>query len=116
MVASYELYDDEAWGRGEAIFDALRGTIFNQDLYYEIARFVTKHRKGGRPTKFHPPKLGGFNFHYRIEYSDGDSAIIRFPLPGYFQIAEEKLVLRLLRCDTSPITPRYPYRLSSTMA
>ncbi|OAQ88558.1 phosphotransferase family protein [Purpureocillium lilacinum] len=91
MVASYELYDDEAWGRGEAIFDALRGTIFNQDLYYEIARFVTKHRKGGRPTKFHPPKLGGFNFHYRIEYSDGDSAIIRFPLPGYFQIAEEKL-------------------------
>ncbi|UNI16483.1 hypothetical protein JDV02_002914 [Purpureocillium takamizusanense] len=92
MVASYELYDDSAWDRGEAIFDAMRDTIFNEDLYHEIARFVTKHRKGGSPMKFFPPRLGGFNFHYRIQYSDGFSAIIRFPLPGYFRMAEEKLL------------------------
>ncbi|KAG9250826.1 phosphotransferase family protein [Emericellopsis atlantica] len=83
MGPSYELYDDEAWDRGEA--------IFNEDLYYEIARFVTKHRTGGSPMKFLPPRMGGFNFHYRIQYSDGRSAIIRFPLPGFFQMAEEKL-------------------------
>ena len=69
----------------------MRDTIYDEGLYHEIAQFVTKHRKGGRPTTFFPPRRGGFNFHYRIQYSDGGSAIIRFPLPGYFQMAEEKL-------------------------
>ncbi|KAM4065466.1 phosphotransferase enzyme family protein [Hirsutella rhossiliensis] len=92
MVVSYELYDDEAWDHGEAIFEAMRETLFNEDLYYEIARFVTKHRGGGSPMKFFPPRMGGFNFHYRIQYSDDSSVIIRFPLPGYFQMAEEKLL------------------------
>ncbi|KAJ6440186.1 phosphotransferase family protein [Purpureocillium lavendulum] len=92
MVVSYELYDDEAWDRGEAVFDAMRDALFNEELYHEIAAFVTKHRKGGRPMKFFPPKCGAFNFHYRIQYSDGKSAIIRFPLPGYFNVAEEKVL------------------------
>ncbi|KFH43666.1 hypothetical protein ACRE_055790 [Hapsidospora chrysogenum ATCC 11550] len=91
MVVAYELYDDEAWDRGEAIFEAMRDTIYDEDVYHEIARFVTKHRNGGRPTTFSPPRRGGFNFYYRIQYSDGGSVIIRFPLPGYFQMAEEKL-------------------------
>lgn len=91
MVASYELYDDEAWDRGEEIFEALKAKLSDEDLYHEIARFVTKHRLGGSPTKFFPPKQGGFNFYYRIQYSDGGSVIIRFPLPGFFQMAEEKV-------------------------
>ncbi|KAG8414391.1 hypothetical protein J3459_014778 [Metarhizium acridum] len=91
-MVSYELYDDGAWDRGEAIFQALRDTLYNEDLYHEIATFVTKHRKGGSPVKCFSPKIGGFNFHYRIQYSDGRSAIIRFPMPGYFRMAEEKLL------------------------
>ena len=90
MSASYELYDDETWDRGEAIFDSMRDVFFNENLYYEITRFVTKHRKGGSPMKFFPPRRGGFNFHYRIQYSDSLSTIIRFPLPGYFRMAKEK--------------------------
>lgn len=91
-MVSYELYDDGAWDRGEAIFQALRDTLYDEDLYHEIATFVTKHRKGGSPVKCFPPKIGGFNFHYRILYCDGSSAIIRFPMPGYFRMAEEKLL------------------------
>ncbi|KJZ78538.1 hypothetical protein HIM_01929 [Hirsutella minnesotensis 3608] len=92
MVHSYELYDDVAWDRGEAIFESIREKLFDQDLYYEIARFVTKHRKGGSPMTFFPPQRGGFNFFYRIQYADMQSVIIRFPLPGFFRIAQEKLL------------------------
>ncbi|RDL41505.1 Uncharacterized protein BP5553_01484 [Venustampulla echinocandica] len=91
MAPSYELYDDEAWDRGEAVFEAMNEKIYNEDFYYEIARFVTKHQKSGSPMKFFPPRNGAFNFYYRIQYSDGHSAIIRFPLPGFFHMDEEKL-------------------------
>ncbi|PNY26322.1 Uncharacterized protein TCAP_03752 [Tolypocladium capitatum] len=110
MARSYELYDDEAWERGEAIFDAIKEKLYNEDLYYEIARFVTKHRKEGNPTTFFPPRRGGFNFHYRIQYSDGRSVIIRFPLPGFFRMAEEKLraevaVMRYIADNTTIPVP-----------
>lgn len=83
MVVSYELYDDVAWDRGDAMFDSIKDKIFNEDLYHEISKFVTKHRKGGSPMTF-PPQRGGFNFYYRIQYSDMQSVIIHFPLPGLF--------------------------------
>ncbi|AEO66399.1 uncharacterized protein THITE_33846 [Thermothielavioides terrestris NRRL 8126] len=69
----------------------MKEKLYDEDFYYEIARFVTKHRLGGSPMTFFPPKKGGFNFYYRIQYSDGKSVIIRFPLPGYHRIAEEKI-------------------------
>ncbi|EQL03769.1 phosphotransferase family protein [Ophiocordyceps sinensis CO18] len=118
MVASYELYDDEAWDRGEAIFEAMKDTFWNQGLYHEIARFVTRHRKGGSPVKFFPPRRGGFNFHYRIQYSDGRSAIIRFPLPGYFQMAEEKLLAEVaaMRYIADNTTIPVPFILHYGMA
>lgn len=91
MAPSYELYDDEAWERGEAIFEAMKEKLHDHVLYYEIAGFVTKYRMSGNPTTFFPPRIGGFNFHYRMQYSDGHSAIIRFPLPGFFHMEEEKV-------------------------
>lgn len=53
-MASYDLYDDEAWDRGAEVFEAIKEKTHNEDLYYEIARFATKHRKGGSPMKFFP--------------------------------------------------------------
>lgn len=91
MAPSYELYDDEAWERGEAIFDSMKGKLYSKALYNEIARFVDKYRKGGKPKKFYPPTRGGFNFHYRIDYQKGPSIIIRFPIPGFFKMDEEKV-------------------------
>lgn len=118
MVASYQPYDDEAWDRGEAIFEAMKNALYQEDLYHEIARFVTKRRKGGSPVKFFPPRMGGFNFYYRIRYSDGRSVIIRFPLPGYFRMAEEKLLAEVaaMRYIADNTTIPVPFILHYGMA
>lgn len=45
-----------------------------------------------RSTFFLPGKEVSTSINYRIQYSDDKSAIIRFPLPGFFRFAEEKLL------------------------
>ena len=55
MAPFYELYDDLAWNREDAMYEAVKDKLFNEDLHYEIARFVTKHRQGGTPIEFFLP-------------------------------------------------------------
>ncbi|OAA62795.1 phosphotransferase family protein [Niveomyces insectorum RCEF 264] len=90
MPPSFELYDDDAWDRGEAIWLAWKKKLFDRDVYRQVAATVRKHRLG-TPVEVCAPKKGAFNVHYRVKFADGGSAIIRFPIPGYFRFAEEKL-------------------------
>ncbi len=110
MSPSYELWDDEAWDRGLELFQAWKAKLYDKDLYYEITRFVTKHRHGGRPVEICAPQKGAFNVHYRVRYDDGGSAMIRFPIPGFFRFADEKLltevaVMRYVADHTTIPTP-----------
>lgn len=52
----------------------------------------TFHRKASRvPVQLFSPILGGFNASLRMEFEDGGSAIIRFPIPGLSTFPEEKV-------------------------
>ena len=92
MPGSFEEFDDAAWMRGDALFEEWRQKLYNEDLHHEIVRKVVKHRMGGDPLEICSPQRGAFNVYYRIRFAEGAGAMIRFPMPAYFQYANEKLL------------------------
>ncbi|KAL1868540.1 hypothetical protein VTK73DRAFT_3632 [Phialemonium thermophilum] len=80
MAPSYELYDDDAWDRGEPIWLEWKKKLFNE----------AKHRLG-TPVRVYAPQKGAFNVYYQVRFADGESAITRFPIPAYYKFAEEKI-------------------------
>jgi hypothetical protein len=43
------------YGTGDGMFETMKDKLYDEGLYYEIAKFVTRHRQGGNPMKFSPP-------------------------------------------------------------
>jgi hypothetical protein len=52
---------------------------------------MTKQHRGGPAEELFNPQKGSFNVIFRMKFLDGNSAIIRFPIPGLFIFAEEKV-------------------------
>ncbi|KAG9253896.1 phosphotransferase family protein [Emericellopsis atlantica] len=92
MPGSFEEFDDAAWEHGDVLFDEWKQKLYDEDIYHEVVRKVVKHRMGGDPLEICSPQRGGFNVYYRIRFAEGAGAMIRFPMPAYFQYADEKLV------------------------
>lgn len=92
MAPAFEEFDEVAWDFGEELFETWKKRLYNKDVYYEIAKKVRKHHMGGDVLELCSPQRGGFNVYYRLRMAEGAGAMIRFPMPAYFQYAEEKLL------------------------
>lgn len=82
--------DDVAWEEGDRIERVWRHSLFEESTLRTIGDFVAKHRQGV-PTELCQPKAGGFNALFRMKFSDGGSAVIRFTRPGSTMFPEEKI-------------------------
>jgi hypothetical protein len=81
-------YDDVAWAKCDEIFEPCRRTLFEPDVLREIGRFIDKHH-GGVPDELFSPRRGSFNLWFRLRFTDGGAAVIRFPIPGTSMFPEE---------------------------
>jgi hypothetical protein len=102
-------YDDLAWEKSDAIFDAWKEKLYEPDTLREIGMLIAKHR-GGVPEELCAPIRGAFNVCIRMKFLDGGSAMIRFPCPGVVMFPEEKVrrevaVMRYLAQETSIPVP-----------
>ncbi|KAF2441505.1 phosphotransferase family protein [Karstenula rhodostoma CBS 690.94] len=82
-------FDDAAWERSDAIFDAWKTKLYEEDTMRGIGNLIKKHR-GGVPKELFAPQRGAFNVTVRMEFGDGGSAIMRTPCPGVHIFPEEK--------------------------
>jgi aminoglycoside phosphotransferase (APT) family kinase protein len=82
-------FDDVAWERSDAIFDAWKIKLYEEDTMRGLGNLIKKHR-GGVPKELFAPQRGAFNVTVRMEFGDGGSAIIRIPCPGVHVFPEEK--------------------------
>ncbi|PYI11875.1 hypothetical protein BO78DRAFT_357190 [Aspergillus sclerotiicarbonarius CBS 121057] len=106
-------FDGVAWDESYEIFGAWKKTLFNEDVFREIAALIVKHR-GGPAEQLFAPLKGSFNVILRMKFLDGGSAIIRFPAPGISVFPEEKLirevsVMRFVEHNTSIRVPHVLY-------
>lgn len=84
------------------------------DSKRDVVEFVSRHRQGegeGVVGEYSGFLKGSFNFSFRINFSDGQDVIIRFPKPGHTAFAEEKVanevaVMEYLRQHTTIPIPR----------
>ncbi|KAK4242782.1 hypothetical protein C8A03DRAFT_39941 [Achaetomium macrosporum] len=86
MAPSFEEFDETAWDYGEEVFDKWREGLYDKDLYYAIVKKVVKHHMG-EALEICRPQPGG-----KKGGKEGPGALIRFPMPAYFQYAEERLM------------------------
>lgn len=70
IPASFEEYDDLAWDHGDGLFDAWKKQLYSEDIHYEIAATIVKHRVGGKAMEICAPQGGAFNVYYRIRFSE----------------------------------------------
>jgi hypothetical protein len=91
-MAAFEEFDEAAWDYGDELFETWKKGLYNEDLYYDIGRKIMKHHMGGNGLELCAPQRGGFNVYYRHRLAEGAGAMIRFPMPAYFQYTEEKLL------------------------
>ncbi|KAK3192348.1 hypothetical protein K4F52_001561 [Lecanicillium sp. MT-2017a] len=103
-------FDDVAWEESERIEEEWCKAIVQETTLRAIGDFIVKHRGGGVPTELSILKNGGFNAHFRLEFQDGGSAVIRFPKPGATMFPEEKMraeiaVMRLIQEKTTVPVP-----------
>ncbi|KAF2236400.1 phosphotransferase family protein [Viridothelium virens] len=82
-------FDDVAWKRSDAVFDAWKVKLFEPDTLRAIGMFVAKHH-GGTAVELCDPIAGAFNVTFRVIFRDNRSAVIRFPMPGVVMFPEEK--------------------------
>ncbi|POR35768.1 Uncharacterized protein TPAR_04047 [Tolypocladium paradoxum] len=110
MAASFEEFDESAWDYGDRLFHEWNRGLRKRALYLEIVQIMARHSLG-KAVEICPPRRGAFNVLYRVVFAAGPGSIIRFPIPAYFQYAEEKLraevaVMRYISDHTSiPIPP-----------
>lgn len=103
-------FDDVAWKESERIEEEWCKAIVQETTLRAIGDFIVKHRGGGVPVKLSILKNGGFNAHFRLEFQDGGSAVIRFPKPGATMFPEEKMraeiaLMRLIQEKTAIPVP-----------
>ncbi|KAM4063944.1 phosphotransferase enzyme family protein [Hirsutella rhossiliensis] len=104
-----------------AIFDELAGRQ-RQDMskkwihrafaaQKEILELVAQRRSGGEPRGIVGWIAGSFNFCFRVAFTEGPDAVIRFPKPGCTVFADEKVinearVIEFIRENTTIPVPR----------
>ncbi|KAL5413873.1 hypothetical protein PMIN03_003553 [Paraphaeosphaeria minitans] len=82
-------FDDAAWERSDAIFDAWKTKLYEENTIRSIGNLIKNHR-GGVPKELFAPQRGAFNVIVRMEFGDGGSAMMRIPCPGVHIFPEEK--------------------------
>lgn len=82
--------DDLAWEESDRLENEWRENLVKPDIQQAIGKFVAKHRKG-IPTDIGPLAGGGFNALFRVKFTDGASAVIRFAKPGRTMFPKEKV-------------------------
>ncbi|KAF1951206.1 phosphotransferase family protein [Byssothecium circinans] len=102
-------YDDVAWERSDAIFDAWKKKLHENDTKLAIVNLIKKHR-GGVPTELFAPQRGSYNVTIRLQFADGGSAVIRIPCPGIHMFPDEKIrnevaVMKLISEKTTIAVP-----------
>jgi hypothetical protein len=102
-------YDYLASVRSEALYEAWIEKLFQKGVLREIGLFMKKHR-GGVAEELCNPVAGAFNVCLQMKFSDGGSAIIRFPQPGNIRFPEEKIrkevaIMRYIADKTSIPVP-----------
>jgi len=83
-------FDDAAWERSDAVFDAWKGKLYEEETMRAVGNLIKKHR-GGVPKELFAPQRGAYNVTVRMLFGDGGSAIIRIPCPGVHMFPEEKV-------------------------
>lgn len=81
--------DDVAWEEGDRLDEEWRKNLVKAETQQAIGNFVAQHRRGV-PTEIGPLAAGGLNALFRIQFSDGGSAVIRFANPGRTMFPEGK--------------------------
>jgi len=90
-TSSLKTYFDEiAETNGDDECRAWLDKVF--DSKAELVTFVASRREGGGTGNYVGFLKGSFNFSFRISFSDGPDAIIRFPKPGQTAFRDEKVV------------------------
>jgi hypothetical protein len=83
-------FDDVAWERSDAFFDAWKTKLYEGGTMRAIGNLIKKHR-GGVPKELFAPQRGAYNVTIRMQFGDGGSAIICIPCPGVHIFPEEKV-------------------------
>ncbi|PVH94447.1 hypothetical protein DM02DRAFT_693069 [Periconia macrospinosa] len=102
-------FDDTAWERSDAIFDAWKEKLFDEDTQRAIANLIKQHR-GGVATELCAPQRGSYNVTIRLLFRDGGSGMMRIPCPGIHIFLDEKVrnevaVMKYISKKTTPLEP-----------
>jgi hypothetical protein len=102
-------FDETAWDKCDDQLASFKAALFNQDSIEKITDLVQHHRKTPA-QRLSPPQKGSFNMVIRLHFTDASSTIIRFPIPGYSVLPEEKVrhevaVMRFLEQKTTIPVP-----------
>ena len=73
--------DDVIWRELDDATDEWDKSIRTEKTYRAVGDLILKYRNG-QPETTHAVVKGGYNIIYRLEYSDGSSAIMRIPIKG----------------------------------
>ncbi|KAJ5456810.1 hypothetical protein N7530_012084 [Penicillium desertorum] len=106
-------FDEVAWDKSDAQLATWKTTLLNAESLKKITTLTKTHRQGVS-NHLSPPQKGSFNMVIRLRFTDGASAIIRFPIPGYSIFPDEKLqhevsVMRFLERHTGIRIPHVLY-------
>ncbi|KAJ5928253.1 hypothetical protein N7466_007209 [Penicillium verhagenii] len=84
-------YDDKAWERGTIIYKRWFKYLDEHDPFNAVGRFLATHFYPREWCEFDIIALGAFNVCFQIVFTDGFTALIRFPFPGIVMFPEEKV-------------------------
>lgn len=73
--------DDVVWRKVDNATDEWDKFIRTNEIYRAVGNLILQYRNG-QPEVMHRVVKGGYNIIYRLEYSDGSSAIMRIPIKG----------------------------------
>jgi hypothetical protein len=71
--------DDGVWQKLDDATDEWDKSIRTNEIYRAVGNLILQYRNG-QPEVMHAVVKGGYNIIYRLEYSDGSSAIMRIPV------------------------------------
>ncbi|KAK0384725.1 hypothetical protein NLU13_7203 [Sarocladium strictum] len=101
--------DDVVWRQVDNATDEWDKFIRTNEIYRAVGNLILQYRNG-QPEVMHRVVKGGYNIIYRLEYSDGSSAIMRIPIKGIVPFPDEKVryeaaVMRYIAANTTIPVP-----------
>ncbi|PLB43302.1 hypothetical protein P170DRAFT_419194 [Aspergillus steynii IBT 23096] len=103
-------FDDASWEKSEEVSDSFAIQFLSPDVLRPVGGFLVRHHSPDDPEQFSILQKGAFNISLQMEYENGSSAVMRFPLPGAAMFPEEKVknevaVMRYIQDRTSIPVP-----------